>query len=229
MSNQRYVDVVYNEKDKPFTDYPSKMIKYLIKKYNITEESKVLELGCGRGEFLNEFYNNNMISYGVDISSYAKEKFPHLNISSVDMLKNSLPYPDNSFDVIYSKSFVEHFYYPEKIFQEAYRVLKKGGRIITLTPEWKYYYKTFYEDYTHRTPFTKLSLKDIHLINKFENFEVESFRQLPFLWNMPIILKNVFIFLSQLTRIFAPDVFREKNVKWIRWSKEIMLLSSAKK
>ena len=145
------------------------------------------------------------------------------------MLKNSLPYPDNSFDVIYSKSFVEHFYYPEKIFQEAYRVLKKGGRIITLTPEWKYYYKTFYEDYTHRTPFTKLSLKDIHLINKFENFEVESFRQLPFIWNMPIILKNVFIFLSQLTRIFAPDVFREKNVKWIRWSKEIMLLSSAKK
>ena len=125
MSNQKYVDVVYNEKDKPFTDYPSKMIKYLIKKYNITEESKVLELGCGRGEFLNEFYNNNMISYGVDISSYAKEKFPHLNISSVDMLKNSLPYPDNSFDVIYSKSFVEHFYYPEKIFQEAYRVLKK--------------------------------------------------------------------------------------------------------
>ncbi len=229
MSNQKYVDVVYNEKDKPFTDYPSKMIKYLIKKYNITEESKVLELGCGRGEFLNEFYNNNMISYGVDISSYAKEKFPHLNISSVDMLKNSLPYPDNSFDVIYSKSFVEHFYYPEKIFQEAYRVLKKGGRIITLTPEWKYFYKTFYEDYTHRTPFTKLSLKDIHLINKFENFEVESFRQLPFMWNMPIILKNVFIFLSQLTRIFAPDIFRQKNIKWIRWSKEIMLLSSAKK
>ena len=55
--------------------------------------------------------------YGVDISSYAKEKFPHLNISSVDMLKNSLPYPDNSFDVIYSKSFVEHFYYPEKFFK----------------------------------------------------------------------------------------------------------------
>ena len=32
MSNQKYVDVVYNEQDKPFTDYPSKMIKYIIKK-----------------------------------------------------------------------------------------------------------------------------------------------------------------------------------------------------
>ena len=73
MSNQKYVDV-YNEKDK-LIDYPSKMIKYLIKKYNITEKSKVLELGRGRGEFLNEFYNNNMISYGVDISIMQKKNF----------------------------------------------------------------------------------------------------------------------------------------------------------
>ena len=97
MSNQKYVDVVYNEKDKPFTDYPSKMIKYLIKKYNITEELRFWT-SCGRGEFLNEFTTITWFQ-GVDISSYAKEKFPHLNISSVDMLKNSLPYPDNSFDV----------------------------------------------------------------------------------------------------------------------------------
>ena len=227
MSNQEYVDIVYNEQDKPFTDYPSKMIKYLIKKYDISENSKVLELGCGRGEFLNEFYNNKMNSYGVDISNFAQKKYPKLNIATIDIVKEPLPFPDNTFDVIYSKSFVEHFYFPEKIFEEAYRVLKKGGRIITLTPEWKYFYKTFYEDYTHRTPFTKLSLRDIHLINKFQKFEVESFRQLPFLWNMPKLMKIFFIFLSHITRYLTPDVLRQKNIKWIRWSKEVMILSSA--
>ncbi len=227
MSNKDYVDIVYNEQDKPFTDYPAKMIKYLIEKYDVPKKSEILELGCGRGEFLNEFYNNEMSSYGVDISNFAQKKYPNLNVTNIDMLKDSLPFPDNTFDVIYSKSFVEHFYFPEKIFEEAYRVLKKGGRIITLTPEWKYYYKTFYEDYTHRTPFTKLSLKDIHLINKFKNFEVESFRQLPFLWNMPKFIKIFFIFLSHITRFLAPDIFRQKNIKWIRWSKEVMLLSSA--
>ena len=59
------------------------------------------------------------------------------------------------FDVIFSKSLVEHFYYPEKIYQEMHRVLKNGGIIITMTPDWEINYKTFYEDYTHRTPFSK--------------------------------------------------------------------------
>ena len=90
--------------------------------------------------------------------------------------------------MIYSKSLIEHFYYPEKIFKEAYRVLKPGGIIITLTPEWKYIYKTFYDDYTHRVPFTKESLRDIHNIHNFKEVKVESFKQLPILFN-----KNFFI------------------------------------
>ena len=73
MSNKDYVDIVYNEQDKPFTDYPAKMIKYLIEKYDVPKKSKILELGCGRGEFLNEFYNNEMSSYGVDISNFAQK------------------------------------------------------------------------------------------------------------------------------------------------------------
>ena len=229
MTNKDYVETIYNEEEKPITDYPSKMIKYLIDKYKIQENSKILELGCGRGEFLNEFHNNKMKVYGVDNSMYGKKMYPHLEIQNVDLLKNSLPYPDNTFDVIYSKSFVEHFYYPEKIFEEAYRVLKNGGKIITLTPEWKYFYKTFYEDFTHRTPFTKISLRDIQLICNFKNIEVESFRQLPFMWNRSKPITTIFEFLSEITRVIMPDIFRQKNVKWIRWSKEVMLLSIATK
>jgi ubiquinone/menaquinone biosynthesis C-methylase UbiE len=75
------------------------------------------------------------------------------------MANEKLPYEDNFFDVIYSKSVIEHFHYPDIIFNEAYRVLKPGGIIITLTPEWQYIYKSFYEDFTHRTPFTSVSLK----------------------------------------------------------------------
>ena len=73
-----------------------------------------MELGCGRGEFLNEFVNNKIDGYGVDLLDYCKESFQILNLKT-DMANEKLPYEDN-FDVIYSKSIVEHFYYPDKYF-----------------------------------------------------------------------------------------------------------------
>tara|TARA_A100001011_G_C14271927_1_gene827359 strand:- start:741 stop:1424 length:684 start_codon:yes stop_codon:yes gene_type:complete len=227
MKNSNYVDVIYNKKDVPFTVYPSILVKHLISRYNIQKNSSLLELGCGRGEFLNQFIENGLDGHGLDLSNYAKEYCPKAKINIIDVTKDKIPYNDNSFDVIYSKSFIEHFYYPEKIFNEIYRVLKPGGLVITLTPEWKYIYKSFYDDFTHRTPFTKTSLKDIHLISGFKNIEVSSFKQLPSLWsNRPYVFFLEFI--SFLTRIFIPDFFRTKY-KWIRFSKEIMLLSTARK
>ena len=227
MTQKNYLETIYNINGKPLTDYPKKLINYLIKRLNLEKNKKILEIGCGRGEFLNEFFLSGLDSHGVDLSDYMKNFFPNLKFKLANLENDKLPYDDNFFDIIYSKSVIEHFYYPEKIFQEAYRVLKPGGIIITLTPEWKYIYKSFYEDFTHRVPFTKVSLNDIHEMNNFKNIHVESFKQLP------IIFENntysfLFDFLSFLTRILIPDHFRMKN-KWIRFSKEIMLLSIAKK
>ena len=222
---KNYLETIYGEKRTPVTDYPKKLITYLINRYGL--KKKVLELGCGRGEFLNEFVNCGLEGHGVDLSDYCKDFFPNLNFKKVDIINEKLPYEDNFFDVIYSKSFIEHFYYPEIIFQEAYRVLKPNGIIITLTPEWKFNYKSFYDDFTHRVPFTKESLKDIHEMHNFKSIEVESFIQLPKLFE-----KNLFSyflkFLSYMTRILVPERFINKN-KWIKFSKGIMLLSTAKK
>lgn len=227
MNQSNYLKTIYNENTAPFSDYPKKLISYLFNRFKMSKNQKILELGCGRGEFLNEFVKCGLEVHGVDISDYSKKFFSELNLKKVDMENEKLPYQDNYFDFIYSKSFIEHFYYPEKIFKEAYRVLKPGGMIITLTPEWKYIYKSFYEDFTHRVPFTKVSLKDIHSMNNFNSINVESFIQLPILFEKNFISK-IYLILSILTRILIPDYFRMRN-KWIRFSKEIMLLSSARK
>ena len=145
-------------------------------------------------------------AYGVDISDYSQKFFPDLNFKKVDF-EMKTPFANETFDVVYSKSFIEHFYYPEKIFEEAHRILKPGGKIITLTPEWKYIYKSFYEDFTHRVPFTKEFLKSIHEITNFKNLHIKSFKQLPILFNDNFQSK-LFDFLSFLTRISVPDYFR---------------------
>ena len=47
-----YLSVYYSKK-KPLTSYPGKLIKKLIQDYNLS--GTVLDVGCGRGDFLKEF------------------------------------------------------------------------------------------------------------------------------------------------------------------------------
>lgn len=219
-----YVAVTYNEKDRPFTQYPDKLALYLSLRYKLLKGSKILDLGCGRGEFLRGFILCGLNGYGVDQSVAAKSICPEAEILQSDLENESLPYNDDYFDVIYSKSVLEHFYYPEKLVQEIFRILRPGGMVITIIPDWKSVYETsFYDDYTHRTPFTFISLRDIFLIHGFNDVCVERFRQLPFLWNRPWLLPFCWLVALVVPRLLRP------HSKLVKFSQEIMLLSTAVK
>jgi len=218
-----YVDVVYNEDDRPLTSYPNKLARYLFERYGVQPGQRLLDVGCGRGEFLSGFIACGAKGYGVDRSRAAERYCPEAELSTADLENDDLPFEDNFFDVVYSKSVIEHFYYPERFVQEIYRVLKPGGRVITLCPDWEFNYRTYFEDYTHRTPFMQSSLRDIQLIHGFEDVQVERFRQLPVLWSRGWLLP-----VAELTRLLIPMALKPCS-KWVRFSKEIMLLSSSVK
>jgi ubiquinone/menaquinone biosynthesis C-methylase UbiE len=61
------------------------------------------------------------------------------------------------------KSAIEHIRNRnvDHVMSELYRVLKPGASIIMTTCDWKKNYKVFYDDYTHKIPFTKASLEDM--------------------------------------------------------------------
>ena len=219
-----YVDVVYNEQDRPLTAYPQQLARHLFDRFGLKQGDKLLDIGCGRGEFLRGFIDCGVAGYGVDQSRAAERFCPNAELRTADLENNGIPYDDESFDVVYSKSVIEHFYYPERMVQEMYRVLKPGGLAITLCPDWEFNYRIYFEDYTHRTPFMQSSLRDIHLIHGFEDINVGRFRQLPILWGAGKMLLP----LAELTRVLAPT-FLKPYSKWIRFSKEIMLISIARK
>jgi ubiquinone/menaquinone biosynthesis C-methylase UbiE len=216
-----YLNIVYSEENRAYTNYPQKLAKYLFDSFEMNNKMTLLEIGCGRGEMLSNFKNLGLEVKGIDLSPQAPTFQKDINIKVSNVEKEPLPYDDNSFDIIYSKSVLEHFYYPEKYMKEAYRVLKPNGLILTLVPDWESNYKTYFDDYTHRTPFTKISLEDILKIHCFKNVNVYKFRQLPLLWKYPKL--NLF---SAIISPFIP--VRTKN-KFFRWSRELMLVSSARK
>lgn len=220
-----YVNVIYNEVDRPLTDYPQKLADYLFNRFDMKNGSIFLDIGCGRGEFIKGFMNCGVEGYAVDQSSAASKYCPEAELRISDIENDGIPFPNNFFDVVYSKSVIEHFHYPERLIKEIYRVLKPGGLVITLCPSWEYNYRIYFEDYSHRTPFMFGSLRDIQLIHEFEEVQVEFFRQLPSTWYS---LAGITILLAELTRLITPPILK-KTSKWVRFSKEIMLLSSARK
>jgi len=213
---KNYLSVTYDEKSHPYTDYPKKLCAYLFQSFELKEGMKLLEPGCGRGEFLRNFEELGLEVYGVDISKEAQEYAENLPVQVCDIESERLPFDDNTFDVIYSKSFIEHLYYPERYLLEACRVLKPEGKLITLVPDWEANYKTYFDDFTHRTPFTQPSLNDAYKMYGFEDISVYKFRQLPIVWRYP--------FINYFCAIITPFIpVRVKN-KFLRWSRTLMLI-----
>lgn len=219
-----FVAVTYDAEKCPYTEYPDRLARYLVTRYGLQHNQKILDLGCGRGEFLQGFIRCGIEGYGVDQSLLAETTCPEARLSQSDIERDPLPYDDNTFDCVFSKSVLEHFYYPEKLVAEIFRIVRPGGTVITMVPDWESQYRcSFYADYTHRTPFTVQSLHDILAVGGFDDIQVDKFYQLPLLWNHPS-LKPFFVIMGLIS-------FRwlRSRIKFVRFSKELMLLSSATK
>ncbi len=217
-----YLKVVYDTKSHPQTTYPGKLCSYLFHTFKMQKGQKFLEPGCGRGEFLEEFNKLGLECYGIDLSEYSGTMCPDVEVKKRIDLENDLwPFRDNYFDIIYNKSLMEHLRNPDRFLLEARRVLKPGGKIICLIPDWESNYKTYFDDFTHRTPFTSVSLSDIYQITDYRNIKVYKFRQLPIVWRYP--------FINSFCRFISPFIpVRTKN-KFLRWSRELMLIGYAEK
>lgn len=218
-----YVNYIYDEGVRPKTDYPNKLVGYLLKRLKIKKGAKVLDLGCGRGDFTQAFFSMGMETSAVDFSDAITKHYTGINFHRCDFTKEALPFDTSSFDVIFSKSVIEHLYYPEELFSEVRRILKPNGVVITMCPAWEHNYKWFFDDYTHRTPFMKDSLTDFHVLLGFKNVRTEFFKQLPFAWD-----SKFGYFITELIRMLPVSYFKQ-HFKLIRFSKETMLLTIAMK
>ena len=219
-----YLKVVYDEASHPYTDYPAKLCAYLFQCFRLKPGMKFLEPGCGRGEFISHFRNLGLECHGLDRSAEAKallENEYSIPAMVCDVEKDGLPYQDNFFDVIYSKSFLEHLRNPDLFLIEARRVLRPGGLLLSLVPDWEANYRTYFDDFTHRTPFTSISLADIYRICDFERVSVYKFRQLPMVWRYPL--------LNHFCSAISPFIPVRTQNKFLRWSRELMLVGSGYK
>lgn len=98
-------------------------------------EKPILDIGCGFGEFGGVFFDRQ-VEVGVDIDhdeiKRAAQSGKYKKTIVADAHK--LPFFDNTFKTVISISTLEHIPDNAKVFKEAFRVLKPGGKFIFMSP-----------------------------------------------------------------------------------------------
>lgn len=225
-----YVGIVYDRNRTPKSDYPNDFARELVRRYAIAHGASFLEIGCGRGDFLNAFMEQGLDCRAVDRSDYCRTAgHTQCRFDVCDVEREPLPVEDNSLDVVYSKSLVEHMWDPCFLMSEIMRVLKPGGLCLTLTPDWVSQQAVFFEDYTHCRPYTVGALGDLMTASGFADVKSEIFCQHPLIWHSrphKLLADGLSLVLGTLT---ARRLAEMTGIKFLRWAVERMVLASGRK
>lgn len=142
LPEEKDVDTTYNKVselyESTFEDINVRTdeLKWLEAKLKPLNPSKVLDIGCGNGAFLEQLSPNFEQGVGVDLSvamlEQAKEKRKANGKLSFEPISGpKLPFPDNSFDVVMSTLAFRYLDW-DPVMSEILRVLKPGGRFLVL-------------------------------------------------------------------------------------------------
>ncbi|WP_319582645.1 methyltransferase domain-containing protein [uncultured Pseudodesulfovibrio sp.] len=228
-----YLDTIYFREEYGEHDYPQLLCDHIAREYfsrtGDVRGKTVLDIGSGKGNHLVGFGRRGMTSVGVDKQDECVEILKEFEIRPCNLEEEALPWDDNTFDYIFSKSVLEHVFNTTNFIRESLRVLKPGGMAVLMTPDWRSQRDFFWDDYTHVKPFTRKGLQNACVINGFEKVDCSYFYQLPIVWEKP--------WLERVLPVFnvVPDCFKWRDKEesdfrtLIRFAKEKMLLCVASK
>ena len=135
-------------------------------------DSKVLDYGCGAGDYAIHFssISKNVIGLDRDVA-HAKK-----NSKAVRWIAHSntkLPFSANAFDFVMCVNVIEHMYDFSGTMSEICRVLNKGGKLFISTYDTEFFLHKILYDNTHlyewtETEFTSFVGKYLHVHEAFK-------------------------------------------------------------
>jgi SAM-dependent methyltransferase len=106
---------------------------------HIQSTDSILDLGAGRGK-VQQMNFRGVVKFvaGADPDPAAQGN-PFVDEFKLISPTGDIPYPNDSFDLVFTNNVVEHVADPGQFFSEAYRVLKPNGWFLSKTPNKRHY------------------------------------------------------------------------------------------
>lgn len=147
---------------------------------------QAIDIGCGRGEWLQLLAEQHFDAVGVDMNAtmvaYCREQ--QLVAVQQDALQYLALQADDSLALISGFHIIEHlpFAVLYGIVEQAARVLAKGGMVIFETPNPENVLvgsHTFYHDFSHRNPVTPSAISFLFRYHGFSDIHIERLNPYP--------------------------------------------------
>lgn len=94
----------------------------------------ILDVGCGLGAYLNAFGRTSARRFGTEIeldrAAQARERATGVTVAAGE----ALPFPSDSFDLVFSNEVIEHVADDARTMAEMVRVCRLGGRVVIFCP-----------------------------------------------------------------------------------------------
>ena len=122
------------------------MLTFNFKKYNLKNDGTMLDVGCGEGRHIfgvmqdypmMKCFGLDMDNKSLEIAEEGYEYFESISNVGAEFLKGSaysLPFSDDTFDLIVCSEVLEHLHEYNDAVMEIYRVLKPGGKFYASVP-----------------------------------------------------------------------------------------------